>query len=200
MVELFRLWLPSIEPKNQDKFVKTFLSNQDSKWKYLQADYKQSDPRKIGGSYRLPHDTSIARHVFIYLKRYNSTAEEDSPYLMDTFKLNSADNQSSISSCYLEYGSGHFYPHSRYYINQSSRIYQNLLSYVYRKHDYNSGTQVDYDKFNTIYPIMYFNLENQGDGEDLPNKRLDFTYTLNKASTENFTINAIILYEKDNIW
>ena len=42
------------------------------------------------------------KHVFVYLKRTappNNDNAEDNSYLMNTFKLNEADNASSLSTC-----------------------------------------------------------------------------------------------------
>ena len=69
--------------------------------------YNKSAPTKVSGYFQITPSVDNVKHVFVYLKRIdppNNDNEEDSPYLMNTFKLNAADNNSSLSTCKLEYG------------------------------------------------------------------------------------------------
>lgn len=38
------------------------------------------------------------------------------------------------------------------------RIFDDLMAYAMRKNDYNSGTQLNLANYNSLYPLIYFDL------------------------------------------
>ena len=45
------------------------------------------------------------------------------------------------------------------YDNESKvRIFDDLMAYAMRKNDYNSGTQLNVANYNSLYPLIYFDL------------------------------------------
>ena len=87
------------------KFVGSFLK--ETKWSYLREMYAQSAPSRSSDYFQISSSIDNVKHIFVYLKRSappNNDEAENNPYLMDTFKLNAADDNSSLLNCRLEYG------------------------------------------------------------------------------------------------
>ena len=108
------LWLPRLIPKNSmySNFVSDFLK--PTSWVYMRDLYNQSaNTRAIQNMFQISPAIDDVEHVFVYLQRTDGPNDDESertPYLFDTFKLNAADANSSLSSCRLEYGNNVFFP------------------------------------------------------------------------------------------
>ena len=116
---------------------------------------------------------------------------------MDTFKLNAADNNSSLLNCRLEYGSGVFYPETEYDSESKVRIFNDLMAYAMRKNDYNTGTQLNLANYRSLYGLIYFYLSYQSEKITRDPKQLIFRYRLNANAAANFNVHAIVLYEEE---
>ena len=117
VVNKFLLWVPRMIPKDSlaSKFVSSFLK--ETQWTYLREMYVRSAPTKSSGFFQISGSINNVKHIFVYLKRSappNNDEAENNPYLMDTFKLNAANNNSSLLNCRLEYGNGVSYPETEY--------------------------------------------------------------------------------------
>ena len=137
------------------------------------------------------------KHVFIYAQREKTNDMTENPYIFDTFKLNAGDNDSTLSTCRLEYGNGTFYPEYAYESDSKSRIFSDLMNYSWKKNDYNTGTQLNIANFTRLYPLIYFDLTY---GEEKPTrdpKKLNLKFTVNQAAAADFRLHAIVLYEED---
>ena len=66
-----------------------------------------------------------------------------------------------------------------------------------RKNDYNSGTQMNTSNYHLMYGLIYFDLTFQSEKVTRDPKQLIFRYKLTQNSTDNFTVNAIVLYEEE---
>ena len=97
----------------------------------------------------------------------------ENPYIFDTFKLNDNNNNSSLTTCRLEYGNGTFYPEYSYESDSKSRIFSDLMNYSWKKNDYNTGTQLSVTNFSTLYPLIYFDLTYQEDRPTRDPKKLN---------------------------
>ena len=108
VVKRLYLWLPRLIPKDSmySQFVSDFLK--PTTWTYMRDLYNQSaNTRAVQNMFQISPAIDNVKHVFIYLQRTdapNDVEVERSPYLFDTFKLNAANANSSLSSCRLEYG------------------------------------------------------------------------------------------------
>ena len=72
------------------------------------------------------------------------------------------------------------------------------MNYRYRKNDYNSGTQLQVSNFETIYPVIYFDLRTVKEGVTGDPKSLTFDYRLNEAANaQDYTIYAAVLNEEE---
>ena len=130
------------------------------------------------------------KHVFIYAQREKNNDMTENPYIFDTFKLNAANDNSSIATCHLEYGNA-------YESDSKSRIFSDLMNFSRKKNDYNTGTQLNIANFTSLYPLIYFDLTY---GEEKPTrdpKKLNLKFTVNQAAAADFRLHAIVLCEED---
>ena len=56
---------------------------------------------------------------------------------------------------------GVFYPETEYDSESKVRIFQDVMAYAMRKNDYNTGTQLNLANFNSLFPLIYFDLSYQ---------------------------------------
>ena len=129
-----------------------------------------------------------------YCKTNNMTSN---PYIFYSFKLNAADANSHLSACRLEYGNGVFYPELDFDTESKARIYYDLMNYSWQTNDYNTGTQLNIANFSSLYPLIYFDLPYQTDQVSRDPKQLNIKFRLSQASTADFRVHAIVLYEED---
>ena len=197
------LWLPRLIPKDSayGEFVEDFLK--PTKWTYMKDMYIQSaNTIAVQNMFQISPAIDNVKHVFIYLQRSNGPNNEESqrtPYIFDTFKLNSADTNSSLASCRLEYGNNTFYPELEYDADSKVRIFNDLMSYAFRKNDLNTGTQLNIHNFASIYGLVYFDLTYQKEAITRDPKQLILNYRLNVAPTANVRAHAIVFYEGEVI-
>ena len=145
------------------EYVKDFLK--PVKWTYLKDLYIRSAvTRTVKNTFQINPAIANVKHVFFYLQRNsapNNDESERTPYIFDTFKLNAADNNSSLALCRLQYGANTFYPEIEYDADSKMIIFDDLMSYAFRDNDMDSGTQLNPHNFSSIYGLVYFNLTYQ---------------------------------------
>ena len=197
VIDRFYLWVPRLEPKDalMSKFISDF--QKPSKWKYLREMYEYSDLTRNSGDFRISASIDKVRHVFVYLQRLKTNSFTNNPYIFDTFKLNAANDNSTLSSCRLEYGNGVFYPELDYDVESKSRIFSDVMNYSWKKNDYNTGTQVNVSNWDSIYSLLYFDLSYQGESITRDPKQLILRYRINTPSAADFRVHAIVLYEHE---
>ena len=155
VVKRLYLWVPKMIPK--DKTYSTYVAEylKSKTWTYLRDLYNQSaNTKALQNMFQISPATDGVKHVFIYLQRTNAPANDESertPYIFDTFKLNTADANSSLSSCRLEYGNNVFYPELEFDADSKIRIFDDLMAYAFRKNDYNTGTQLNLSNFTALH-------------------------------------------------
>ena len=203
VVKKFYLWVPKMVPKDSKyvEYMKDFLK--PVKWTYMQDMYVQSaETRIVQNEFRISPAIDNVKHVFFYLQRNNGPNNDESertPYIFDTFKLNAADNNSSLASCSLEYGSNTFYPEIEYDVDSKKVIFDDLMSYAFRDYDMKTGTQLNPHNFSSIYGLVYFNLTYQKEAPTRDPKKLYIKYRLNVAPTADVRAHAIVFYEDELI-
>ena len=197
VIDRFYLWVPRLEPK--DALMSKFISDYQkaTKWTYLREMYQRSAPTQNSGDFRISASIDKVKYVLIDLKRLKNNNMEANPYIYDTFKLNAADANSTLATCRLEYGNGVFYPELDYDSESKTRIFSDLMNYSWQKNDYNTGTQLNVSNFESLYPILNFDLSYQAEQVSRDPKQLMLRYRINQASTADFRVHAIVLYEKD---
>ena len=201
VVKRLYLWLPRLVPKDSmySNFVLEFLK--PTSWTYMRDLYNQSaNTRAVQNMFQISPAIDNVKHVFIYLQRTDGPNDEESertPYLLDTFKLNAADGNSFLSSCRIEYGNNTFYPELEYDGDSKIRIFNDLMSYAFRKNDYNKGTQINIHNFTRLYGLIYFDLSYQKEVVTRDPKQLILHYRLNAAPTANVRAHSIVFYESE---
>ena len=199
VINRFLLWVPRLKPKDSlySKFVDSFLKQ--DKWTYLREMYQMSSPRHGSGDFQISASIDNVKSVFVYLQRAKTRNDEANPYEFDTFNINAdRGNGSYLATCRLEYGIGVFYPVAEYNSESKVRIFNDLMSYAMRKNDYNTGTQLNLANYNSLYPLIYFDLSCQAEKVTRDPKQLIFRYNLNanSAGDSPFSVHAIVFYEK----
>ena len=197
IINRFYLWVPRLEPKDSlmTKFISEF--QKPSRWTNLRELYISStNTRQGSGDFRISPSIDRVKHVFVYAQRANNSIMTENPYIFDTFKLNAGNNNSSLTTCRLEYGNGTFYPEYSYESDSKSRIFSDLMNYSWKKNDYNTGTQLSVTNFSTLYPLIYFDLTYQEDRPTRDPKKLNLKYTMT-APAADVQFHAVVLYEED---
>ncbi|KAL9967138.1 hypothetical protein ACROYT_G025310 [Oculina patagonica] len=195
----FLLWVPKLTPKDSlyDKFVSSFLVK--NTWTYMREMYEVSAPTNSSGFFQISSSIDNVKAIFVYLQRAKSNNADENPYEFDTYNINlDRGNGSYLTTCRLEYGNGVFYPETEYDSESKVRIFNDLMSYGMRKNDYNSGTQLNLANYNSLYPIIFFDLSYQAERVTRDPKQLIFRYKLNANSAEDspFNVHAIVLYDE----
>ena len=197
-IDRFYLWVPRLEPKDalMTKFISDF--QKPSKWKYLREMYQHSNVTRNSGDFQISASIDKVRHVFVYLQRLKNNNMRANPYIYDTFNITGANPAVTwLLSCRLEYGKGVFYPQLDYDYESKSRIFSDLMNYSWKKNDYNTGTQLNVSNWESLYPLLYFDLSYQAEQVSRDPKELILRYRINQASTSDFQLHAIVLYEHD---
>ena len=198
VINKFILWVPRLTPRDSmyDKFVSSFLK--ETEWKYMRELYNVSAPTNTSGFFQISSSIDNVKHIFVYLK--NSYINDDghrhaetTPYKMDTFSLPGG---ASLNNCRLEYGNGVFYPETEYDSESKVRIFNDVMAYAMRKNDYNTGTQLNTANYNSLYPLIYFDLTYQSEKVTRDPKQLIFRYRLSANANQNFAVHAVVLYEE----
>ena len=203
VVNRFLLWIPKLTPKDNmyDKFINSYLRS--GSWKYLREMYEVSAPTNSSGFFQISSSVDNVKHIFVYLQRAKTNNAAQNPYLFDTYKLQVAANDGNVdrylTTCRLEYGNGVFYPETEYDSESKIRIFNDLMSYAMRKNDYNTGTQLNTSNYNSLYPLIYFDLTYQADKVTRDPKQLIFRYKINANTGANdaFNVHAVVLYEEE---
>ena len=198
VINRFILWVPRLTPRDSmyDKFVSSFLK--ETQWKYMREMYNVSAPTNTSGFFQISSSIDNVKHIFVYLKNSYRDANdhrqaEMSPYTMNTFSLPGG---ASLNNCRLEYGNGVFYPETEYDSENKARIFNDVMAYAMRKNDYNTGTQLNTANYNSLYPLIYFDLTYQSEKVTRDPKQLIFRYRLSANTNQNFAVHAVVLYEE----
>ena len=199
VVRNLELWVPMLRftSEGQKLANENFLKPQ--KWTYLNEMMQPSSSRRDAfGSWQINPGIKDAKHVFIF---FQQSREENgltqNPYFFDTFDID-GDNSAKLATCRLQYGTSQYYPELDYDENFKLRILNDLMNYRYRKNDYNTGVQLQPNNFETLYPIVYFDLRENKDNMTNDPKQMVFHYRLNEAANaQDYTIYAGILYESE---
>ena len=98
-------------------------------------------------------------YLFLELIQQELTHKQQIHFLYDTFDL---PNNAKISRCYLEVANGNEYPDIHFKPSTDmSRVFRNVMSYVYANNDFQGGTLLNRSNFETLFPFVYFGLTKQ---------------------------------------
>ena len=192
-----QLFVPKLifNAKGQKLYMENYLK--PYKWIYLNENVERSNNSKQKtGHFRITNGISKPRHVFVFIiNTANIDDQRSNPFLYNTFSVST--DPRTLNRCYLEVGNGNEYPDIAYQPNDDlSRVYRDLMSYVYANNDYQGGTLLNISNFKTLFPFVYFDLTKQKmDIKDGVTK-LAFHYELSDNTTTDYNIYALVLHEK----
>ena len=197
LVKKFELWVPQLSFHGEgQKFVnENFLK--PKKKKLLKERIMESSPRTdTGGTYLFTSAIKNVKHVFVFFQQYRKkNSYTQNPYFFDTFDID-GDDSAKLTRCRLNYGEN-FYPVVYFSDKNKLRIYEHLLNYSYRNYDYNSGVQLQIANFESLYPIIHFDLRNNE--KFMTNDPLNLTleYELNETANLQYIIYAYVINEEE---
>ena len=156
------------------------------KWTYLNEVVESSIAgNQRVGNFRIKNGISKPRHVFLFIMNTpNIESQTANPFLYNTFSVST--NPRTLDRCYLEVGNGNEYPDLHYKPStEPSRVYRDVMKYVYANNDFQGGTLLTRQNFETLFPFVYFDLTKQKlDIKDGVTK-LAFHYELSGATAAN---------------
>ena len=168
------------------------------KWTYLNEVVQPNlaNNQRVG-NFKITNGISKPRHVFVFfINTPNIESQTANPFLYNTFSVST--DPRTLDRCYLEVGNGNEYPDIHYKPSEDpSRVFRDVMSYVYANNDFQGGTLLNRQNFENIFPFVYFDLTKQKlDIKDGVTK-LSFHYELSGATAANYNIYALVLHERD---
>ena len=89
-----------------------------------------------------------------------------------------------------------YYPQLELSAAEETRLYRALMSYS-AAYNVLSGPVIDRTNFKNLFGVLYFDLRNQGDDVKDSVVALTFRYQLTGNPAGNYTLNALVLHEKE---
>ena len=168
------------------------------KWTYLNevVETNLASNHSVG-NWRITNGISKPRHVFVFIiNTPNIESQTANPFLYNTFSVST--DPRTLNRCYLEVGNGNEYPDIHYKPSEDiSRVFRDVMSYVYANNDFQGGTLLNRQNFENIFPFVYFDLTKQKlDIKDGVTK-LAFHYELSGTTAANYNIYALVLHERE---
>ena len=198
MVTSMRLFVPRIvfTAEGSKMYMERYMK--PHKWTYLREQISvNGSSKQQTGTFRITSAIDRPRDVFVWIQNdARQSDQKQKPFLFDTF---SVDDGKLLVSCQLEVGNGNKYPENEYNPStEISRVFRDVHKYSYTENEYQGGgTLLNRGNFSTIFPFIYFDLRNQElDIKDRATK-LIFRYKLDGATTNNYTVYALVLYEQE---
>ena len=191
-----RLWCPKIIFNG--KGMKTYLEDylKPKKWTYLREHTEIEQTTAINSYFRISTGIRRPRHVFIWVvptASYNDQLQNI--FTFKTFKIGV--NNRYFVRAQLELNNSVYYPQLDLTKDEESRLYRALMNYNSAYNDFLSGPIINKSNFDNLFGNIYFDLRNQE--EDLKDSvvSLTFRYDFNGANPGPYTINALVLHERE---
>ena len=201
-----QLFVPRLtfNAEGQKLYMENYLNQY--KWTYLNENVERSNnsKQKTGHS-RITNGISKPRHVFVFMvNTFNIDNQIKNSFLYNTFSVgenhtaNPPTNARTLNRCYLEVGNGNEYPDIHYKPNDDlSRVYRDVMSYVYANNGYQGGTLLNIGNFKTLFSFVYFDLTKQKMDIKDGVTQLAFHYELSDNTPQDYNIYALVLHEKN---
>ena len=126
------------------------------KWTYLNevVESNIAGNQRVG-NFRITNGISKPRHVFVFIiNTANIESQTAKPFLYNTFSVST--DPRTLDRCYLEVGNGNEYPDIHYEPSTDpSRVFRDVMSYIYSNNDFQGGTLLNRSNFETI-PVCLF--------------------------------------------
>ena len=190
-----RLWVPKII--FNEVGLKNYLAEylKPKTWIYHKEHQEIKQSNATNDAFRISTGIRRPRHVFIWAvltADYNNQEEN-----IFTFGLDKVGGDQGYARAQLEMNNSMFYPQLEFSSTEESRLYRALMSFSSAYNDVLSGPIIDRTNFKNLFGLLYFDLRNQTDDVKDSVVSLTFRYQLTDAPAGNYTLNALILHEKE---
>ena len=195
IITKLRLWAPKII--FDEDGLKAYLSDylKPKTWIYQKEHHEIKESSSTNDAFRISAGIRRPRHVFIWAvptASYNNQGAN-----IFTFGLSKVGTDQDFARAQLEINNSMFYPQLELSSTEESRLYRALMSYSSAYNDVLSGSIIDRTNFKNLFGILYFDLRNQGDDIKDSVVALTFRYQLTGAPAQQYTLNALVLHEKE---
>ena len=195
IISKLRLWAPKII-FNEDG-LKLYLSDylKPKTWIYQKEHQEIKQSNATNDAFRISSGIRRPRHVFIWAVPTASYSNQGANIF--TFGLDKVGGNRGFARAQLEINNSIYYPQLEFSSTEKSRLYRALMSYSSAYNDVLSGPIIDRTNFKNLFGILYFDLRNQS--EDIKDSvvALTFRYQLTGAPAAPYTLNALVLHEKE---
>ena len=195
IITKLRLWVPKII-FNEDG-LKAYLADylKPKTWIYQKEHHEIKQSGATNDAFRISAGIRRPQHVFIWAVptlAYNNQAAN-----IFTFGLNKVGGDQGFARAQMEINNSIYYPQLELSSTEESRLYRELMSYSSAYNDVLSGPIIDRTNFKNLFGVLYFDLRNQS--EDIKDSvvALTFRYQLTGNPAGNYTLNALVLHEKE---
>ena len=190
-----RLWVPKII--FNDAGLKAYLEDylKPKKWIYQKEHHEIKKSGATNDSFRISTGIRRPRHVFIWAVPTLSCNNQGANIF--TFGISNIGGNRAYSGAELELNNSMFYPQLEMTSVEESRLYRTLMSYSSAYNDFLSGSLIDRTNFKNLFGLLYFDLRNQEDDVKDSVVSLSFRYQLTGNPTGNYTLNVLVLHEKE---
>ena len=161
------------------------------------------DSEQREATFNITSGVKQPKHIFVYLQRtVRSSNQEHNPHILDTFKVNADNNDCYLSAARLEVGNGICCPELECLESDKMRIYRDVINYVHKQNDKNTGSLLTRDNFDKLYGFLYFNLTYKSDSITADPKQIVLHYTLDSAQAAGQTIRCMqyIIWRRFRKW
>ena len=191
-----RLWCPKIifNGLGMKEYTEKYLK--PKKWTYLKEHHEIIQTTAVNSYFRISTGIRRPRHVLIWVvnnAKYNS--QQGNIFSFNTFAVGTANRY--FTKAQLEVNNSIYYPQLEMTSDEESRLYRALLSFNSAYNDFLSGPLITRDNFKKIFGMLYFDLRNQEEDVKDSVVSLTFRYELNGAPGAGYTVNALVLHEKE---
>ena len=195
IITKLRLWVPKII--FNDASLATYLDDyqKPKTWTYQKEHHEIKQSGATNDAFRISTGIRRPRPVFIWAVptlAYNNQGAN-----IFTFGLDEVGGNRGFARAQLEINNSMFYPQLEFSSAEESRLYRALMSYSAAYNDVLSGPIIDRTNFRNLFGILYFDLRNQSDDIKDSVVSLTFRYQLTGNPAGNYTLNALVLHEKE---
>ena len=191
-----RLWCPKIifNGLGMKEYTEKYLK--PKKWIYLREHQESIQTTAINSFFRISTGIRRPRHVFLWVvptASYNS--QTHNIFTFKTFSIGA--NARYFAKAQLEVNNSIYYRQLEMTSQEESRLYRALMAFNSGYNDFLSGPLIDRANFRNLFGMIYFDLRNQEEDVKDSVVSLTFRYELNGGNATNYTLNALVLHEKE---
>ena len=190
-----RLWVPKIifNGVGLKGYLEDYLK--PKKWTYHKEHHEIKQRGATNDAFRVTTGIRRPRHEFIWA--FPTLSYNNQGANIFTFGISNIGGNRGYARAQLEMNNSMFYPQLEFSSTEESRLYRALMSFSSAYNDVLSGPIIDRTNFKNLFGLLYFDLRNQGDDVKDSVVSLTFRYQLTGNPAGNYTLNALVLHEKE---